>query len=167
MWEDNPKPTGRLIWLDVEGLPSIAWDAEAINKIGSKFSSVLENDNMGPDCLVRQMTTRKEYRKQRFSKAGLRIVSTVILGNERDFFQGTNVIEKMLPQNFVADPSQGLSTNFNEAQVSKESKSDVGINESTKTKLDSSKQKGTLTQSQVSRFAIPLEEAQRQEWKHY
>nr|GEX70432.1 beta-tubulin [Tanacetum cinerariifolium] len=80
MWEDNPKPTGRLIWLDVEGLPSIAWDAEAINKIGS---------------LVRQMTTRKEYRKQRFSKAGLRIVSTVILGNERDFFQGFEVCHSL------------------------------------------------------------------------
>ncbi|GJX43861.1 RNA-directed DNA polymerase, eukaryota [Tanacetum coccineum] len=49
MWEDNPEPTGRLTWLDVEGLPAIAWDVEAVNKIGSKFGSILETDNMGLD----------------------------------------------------------------------------------------------------------------------
>nr|GFD38968.1 nucleotide-binding alpha-beta plait domain-containing protein [Tanacetum cinerariifolium] len=46
MWKEDMEPTGRLTWLHLEGLPAIAWDAENVQKIGDKFGTVLEIDNM-------------------------------------------------------------------------------------------------------------------------
>ncbi|GJY75177.1 hypothetical protein Tco_0480293 [Tanacetum coccineum] len=46
MWKEDMEPTGRLTWLELEGLLAIAWDAENVQKIGDKLGTVLEIDNM-------------------------------------------------------------------------------------------------------------------------
>ncbi|GKE09529.1 hypothetical protein Tco_1413080 [Tanacetum coccineum] len=46
MWKEDTEPTGRLTWLELEGLLANARDAENVQKIGDKFGTVLEIDNM-------------------------------------------------------------------------------------------------------------------------
>ncbi|GKE24189.1 RNA-directed DNA polymerase, eukaryota [Tanacetum coccineum] len=50
MWEEGIDPTGRL---EIEGLPAQAWDSVVVDKIGSGFGSVLEIDNMGLECSIK------------------------------------------------------------------------------------------------------------------
>ncbi|GJR66187.1 nucleotide-binding alpha-beta plait domain-containing protein [Tanacetum coccineum] len=50
MWDENMDSPGRLVWLEIEGLPICVWDSVSARRIGSIFGSVLEIDSMDLDC---------------------------------------------------------------------------------------------------------------------
>ncbi|GKB68276.1 nucleotide-binding alpha-beta plait domain-containing protein [Tanacetum coccineum] len=53
IWEHDLEPTGRLTSLEIEGLPATAWDVENVQKLGDKFGTILEIDNMEPNGAIR------------------------------------------------------------------------------------------------------------------
>ncbi|GJU54016.1 nucleotide-binding alpha-beta plait domain-containing protein [Tanacetum coccineum] len=50
MWNENLEPPGRLTWLEIEGLPTLVWDPETVNRIGAELGVVLEIDDMKFEC---------------------------------------------------------------------------------------------------------------------
>ncbi|PWA97712.1 hypothetical protein CTI12_AA026760 [Artemisia annua] len=52
MWKEEAGSPGRLTWLDMEGIPILAWNKQAIRSIASEFGCVLEVDDVDIDSPI-------------------------------------------------------------------------------------------------------------------
>nr|GEX81273.1 reverse transcriptase domain, reverse transcriptase zinc-binding domain protein [Tanacetum cinerariifolium] len=46
MWKESIEPPGRLTWLEIEGLPALVWDPNAVHKIVKDIGTILELDDI-------------------------------------------------------------------------------------------------------------------------
>ncbi|KAJ9551049.1 hypothetical protein OSB04_015094 [Centaurea solstitialis] len=64
MWSPDDRPTGRLVWLNLEGLPTLAWNSENAKVIGLMFGKALEWDEADDSSMMLDSTQVLVYSMQ-------------------------------------------------------------------------------------------------------